>query len=113
MSRRKRHVVRDETVHASSEVTIQQRQIGVVKEYSYHSGMGYISPEGGGSDVFINAEAVRLSGITRFERGMKVSYIPIRMGSGSVYGSMLQFIEKERRRRIPMSVPVHHHSKHQ
>ena len=47
---------------------------GTVKFYNSQKGYGFISPEGGGPDVFVHATALEQAGIYSLNEGQKVSY---------------------------------------
>ncbi len=46
---------------------------GVVKWFEPDKGYGFISPDGGGKDVFIHITALRRSGVTALDAGQRVS----------------------------------------
>ena len=48
--------------------------IGTVKFFNTTKGFGFISPEGGGKDVFVHATAVEASGLRTLNEGQKVSF---------------------------------------
>ena len=48
--------------------------IGTVKFFNTSKGFGFISPEGGGKDVFVHATAVEASGMRTLQEGQKVSF---------------------------------------
>jgi CspA family cold shock protein len=48
--------------------------IGTVKFYNSSKGFGFISPEGGGKDVFVHATAVEAAGLRSLNEGQKVSF---------------------------------------
>jgi CspA family cold shock protein len=48
--------------------------IGTVKFFNTAKGFGFISPEGGGKDVFVHAAAVEVSGLRTLNEGQKVSF---------------------------------------
>lgn len=50
------------------------RQSGIVKFFNQSKGYGFISPEGGGKDVFVHITAVQRAGIPELNEGMKVSF---------------------------------------
>lgn len=50
------------------------RQNGTVKFFNQSKGYGFISPEGGGKDVFVHITAVQRAGIPELNEGMKVSF---------------------------------------
>jgi len=48
--------------------------IGTVKFFNASKGFGFISPEGGGKDVFVHASAMEAAGIQTLGKGQKVSF---------------------------------------
>jgi CspA family cold shock protein len=48
--------------------------IGTVKFFNANKGFGFISPEGGGKDVFVHATAVEAAGMRSLNEGDKVSF---------------------------------------
>jgi CspA family cold shock protein len=48
--------------------------IGVVKFFNTSKGYGFISPDGGGKDVFVHVTALQRSGIQDLAEGQKVSF---------------------------------------
>ncbi|PKO11837.1 MAG: cold-shock protein [Chloroflexi bacterium HGW-Chloroflexi-10] len=47
---------------------------GTVKFFNAQKGFGFITPDGGGSDVFVHISEVRKAGHESLEEGQKVSY---------------------------------------
>lgn len=47
---------------------------GTVKYFNTTKGFGFITPEGGGSDVFVHATAVELAGMSALAEGQRVSF---------------------------------------
>ena len=47
---------------------------GTVKFFNSTKGFGFISPEGGGKDVFVHATAVEAAGIRNLAEGQRVSF---------------------------------------
>jgi CspA family cold shock protein len=50
------------------------RQSGTVKFYNAQKGYGFITPDDGGSDVFVHVTAVESSGISNLDEGMRISF---------------------------------------
>ena len=48
--------------------------IGTVKFFNSSKGFGFISPEGGGKDVFVHATAVEQAGMRALQEGQKISF---------------------------------------
>lgn len=57
---------------------------GVVKFYNGERGFGFVSPQGGGEDVFIHISALQRAGIEKLEPNQKVSFqlLPDKFGKG-------------------------------
>ena len=51
-----------------------QMTIGTVKFFNAAKGFGFISPEGGGKDVFVHMTAVEAAGLRTLSEGQKVSF---------------------------------------
>ena len=47
---------------------------GTVKFYNEVKGYGFISPEGGGKDVFVHATALERAGLTALNEGQRVTF---------------------------------------
>ena len=47
---------------------------GTVKFFNTTKGFGFISPDGGGKDVFVHISAVERSGMAGLNEGQKVSF---------------------------------------
>jgi CspA family cold shock protein len=48
--------------------------MGTVKFFNTTKGFGFISPEGGGKDVFVHATAVEKAGLRSLAEGQRVSF---------------------------------------
>jgi CspA family cold shock protein len=48
--------------------------IGTVKFFNVSKGFGFISPEGGGKDVFVHASALEAAGMRSLAEGQQVSF---------------------------------------
>jgi CspA family cold shock protein len=48
--------------------------IGTVKFFNATKGFGFISPEGGGKDVFVHATAVEAAGMRALNEGQRVAF---------------------------------------
>ena len=48
--------------------------IGTVKFFNASKGFGFISPEGGGKDVFVHVSAVEAAGMRTLNEGQKVNF---------------------------------------
>jgi cold shock protein len=51
------------------------RITGTVKFYNSSKGFGFIQPQDGSKDVFVNATALELAGIRTLNEGDKVSFV--------------------------------------
>lgn len=50
------------------------RQNGTVKFFNAQKGYGFITPDGGGKDVFVHVTAVEQSGMHDLNEGSRVSF---------------------------------------
>ena len=48
--------------------------IGTVKFFNTDKGFGFVTPEGGGKDVFVHASAVEAAGIRALSEGQRISF---------------------------------------
>jgi cold shock protein len=48
--------------------------IGTVKFFNADKGFGFITPEGGGKDVFVHASAIEAAGMRSLAEGQRVSF---------------------------------------
>jgi CspA family cold shock protein len=48
--------------------------IGTVKFFNSAKGFGFISPEGGGKDVFVHISAVEAAGLRTLSEGQKINF---------------------------------------
>lgn len=60
------------------------RMTGTVKFFNADKGFGFITPDGGGNDIFVHVSAVQASGLESLKDGQKVSFDtePDRRGKG-------------------------------
>lgn len=47
---------------------------GIVKWFNADKGFGFITPDGGGTDMFVHHSEIQVSGYKSLEEGQKVSY---------------------------------------
>ena len=50
-------------------------QTGTVKWFNGEKGFGFISPDGGGDDVFVHFSAIEASGYRTLDEGARVSFV--------------------------------------
>jgi CspA family cold shock protein len=48
--------------------------IGTVKFFNTDKGFGFVTPEGGGKDVFVHASAVEAAGMRALSEGQRISF---------------------------------------
>ena len=48
--------------------------LGTVKFYNTSKGFGFISPDGGGTDLFVHVSAVEAAGMHTLNEGQRVSF---------------------------------------
>jgi CspA family cold shock protein len=66
------------------------RVTGTVKFFNTAKGYGFITPEGGGKDVFVHATALEAAGIRSLNEGDRVSFVleDDRRGRGKQAGQL-------------------------
>ena len=50
------------------------RQTGTVKFFNNDRGYGFITPDGGGKDIFVHVTALQSAGLKGLKEGQKVSF---------------------------------------
>ena len=55
---------------------------GIVKWFNDAKGFGFITPEGGGEDLFAHFKEIQGSGFKTLKEGQRVEYIPTRGQKG-------------------------------
>ncbi|MCR8934362.1 MULTISPECIES: cold-shock protein [Pseudomonas] len=58
------------------------RQTGTVKWFSDEKGFGFITPEGGGEDLYVHFKAIMTWGAKSLKEGQKVSFVATRGQKG-------------------------------
>ena len=51
-----------------------ERQTGTVKWFNDAKGFGFITPDGGGGDLFVHFRSIQGSGFKSLQEGQKVSF---------------------------------------
>jgi CspA family cold shock protein len=49
---------------------------GIVKMFNAEKGFGFITPDGGGNDVFVHHTGIDMEGYKALKEGQRVSYVP-------------------------------------
>lgn len=55
---------------------------GTVKWFNDAKGFGFITPDGGGEDLFVHHTAIQASGFKSLKEGQKVDYEPVKGPKG-------------------------------
>jgi CspA family cold shock protein len=61
---------------------MSNRQTGTVKWFNDEKGFGFITPEGGGDDLFVHFKAIQSDGFKSLKEGQQVSFIATRGQKG-------------------------------
>ena len=61
---------------------MSNRQSGTVKWFNDEKGFGFITPEGGGDDLFVHFKAIQSDGFKSLKEGQKVTFIATRGQKG-------------------------------
>lgn len=48
--------------------------IGTVKFFNSGKGFGFVTPEGGGKDIFVHVSAVEAAGMSSLSEGQRISF---------------------------------------
>ena len=62
--------------------------IGTVKFYNASKGFGFISPAGGGKDVFVHATALEQAGMMSLNEGQQISFDILPDARGAKAGNL-------------------------
>ncbi|MEU7140888.1 cold-shock protein [Nocardia sp. NPDC046473] len=58
------------------------RQSGTVKWFNDEKGFGFITPEGGGDDLFVHFKAIQGNGFKSLKEGQKVTFVAVQGQKG-------------------------------
>ena len=61
---------------------MSQTETGTVKWFNDAKGFGFITPEGGGDDLFVHFRSIETSGFKSLQEGQKVSYVAVKGQKG-------------------------------
>jgi CspA family cold shock protein len=61
---------------------MEERQSGTVKWFNDEKGFGFITPEGGGDDLFVHFRAIKGNGFKSLKEGERVSFIAVQGQKG-------------------------------
>jgi CspA family cold shock protein len=57
-------------------------QTGIVKFFNAKKGFGFVTPDGGGEDLFIHFSEIKMDGFKVLQEGQRVSYVPTQGAKG-------------------------------
>jgi CspA family cold shock protein len=61
--------------HVSGDSPMSNRQTGTVKWFNDEKGFGFITPQGGGDDLFVHFKAIETDGFKSLKEGQTVSFV--------------------------------------
>ncbi|KQM55746.1 DNA-binding protein [Pseudomonas sp. Leaf15] len=61
---------------------MSNRQTGTVKWFNDEKGFGFITPQGGGDDLFVHFKAIEVEGYKKLIEGQRVSFVAERGQKG-------------------------------
>ncbi|MFG2846135.1 cold-shock protein [Kitasatospora sp. NPDC048296] len=61
---------------------MSDRQSGTVKFFNDEKGYGFITPDGGGDDLFVHFKAIESDGFKSLKEGQRVSFVAARGQKG-------------------------------
>ena len=61
---------------------MSNRQTGTVKWFNDEKGFGFITPQGGGDDLFVHFKAIETDGFKSLKEGQQVSFIAVQGQKG-------------------------------
>jgi CspA family cold shock protein len=61
--------------YVSWRFTMSNRQTGTVKWFNDEKGFGFITPQGGGDDLFVHFKAIESDGFKSLKEGQTVSFV--------------------------------------
>jgi len=61
---------------------MSNRQQGTVKWFNDEKGYGFITPAGGGDDLFVHFKAIESDGFKSLKEGQKVSFVAVQGQKG-------------------------------
>ncbi len=67
--------------------------VGVVKWFSENRGFGYITPDGGGEDVFVHSTGIKGTGRQHLQEGQRVEFEIIQGPRGPRAGNVMPSAE--------------------
>ena len=62
--------------------------VGVVKWFSEYRGYGFITPDGGGKDVFVHSTGIKGTGYRNLQEGQRVEFVIIQGPKGPQAGNV-------------------------
>ncbi|RLU77125.1 DNA-binding protein [Streptomyces griseocarneus] len=61
---------------------MSDRQSGIVKFFNAEKGYGFITPDGGGDDLFVHFRAIETDGFKSLDEGQQVTFVAARGQKG-------------------------------
>jgi cold shock CspA family protein len=80
--------------------------VGVVKWFSENKGYGFITPDGGGNDVFVHSTGIKGTGYQSLKEGQRVEFEIIQGPKGPQAGNVTSSAGSSPQEEPPSAAPI-------